>query len=506
MLPFDQKTDMYRPANRLVHYPEVDIVRTLKNANPTVEDVIEKIQKITKQRSLRISEFMRDYDPLRSGSITKTQFLESLSMLHLFLSRQEAELLCEKYANQTPGRENEILWTKFADDIDIVFVIKHLEQRDDINQVLDITKKDFKLNELSLPDQATLQEILKAMKKFFEVNRIEPKPLFYNHDRLQRGKVLKPQFKNVMHGMKFNISDDHIDVLMKKYGDPISNEINYVNILNDAATFGENPKDKKDENISSMQKLTDKEFVPSLSNANNFYTYQTYFVNLNSKLKDIMDKIKHTVKINRIRLNLFFEDFDPLRKGTCTKAKFRTALDMANLNLREEEFQFLENFYSVPDQEDKVFYKDLVEEVETVFTLKSLEKDPLLRPGEYKIPDFLNPDYRLNKQENEFLDQTMRKLALLVRKYRVDPKSFFKDADRANIGIIASSKFSSILSVFRLNVNEKEMNILIKRFCGKSMIEINYYDFNDCLKKYVSMIEEEKEREEEERLLKQEVK
>ena len=179
---------------------------------------------------------------------------------------------------------------------------------------------------------------------------------------------------------------------------------------------------------------------------------------------------------------------------------------MANLNLREEEFQFLENFYSVPEQEDKVFYKDLVEEVETVFTLKSLEKDPLLRPGEYKIPDFLNPDYRLNKQENEFLDQTMRKLALLVRKYRVDPKSFFKDADRANIGIIASSKFSSILSVFRLNVNEKEMNILIKRFCGKSMIEINYYDFNDCLKKYVSMIEEEKEREEEERLLKQEVK
>ena len=506
MLPFDQKTDMYRPANRLVTYPQVDIVRTLKNENPTVEDVIEKIQKITLQRSLRISEFMRDYDPLRSGSITRTQFLESLSMLHLYLSRKEAELLCEKYANLTPGRENEVLWTKFADDIDIVFVIKHLEQRNDINQVLDITKKDFKLNELSLPDQATLQEILKDLKKFFEVNRIEPKPLFFNHDRLQRGKVLKPQFKNVMHGMKYYISDDHLDVLMKKYGDPISNEINYVLILNDAANFGEKKNKDNEDNISTMQKLTDKEFIPSLSNANNFYTYQTYFHNLNFKMKDIIDKIKHQVKINRKRLNLFFEDFDPLRKGTCTKAKFRTALDMANLNLREEEFQFLENFYSVPDQEDKVFYKDLVEEVETVFTLKSLEKDPLLRPGEYKIPDFLNPDYRLNKQENEFLDQTMRKLALLVRKYRVDPKSFFKDADRANIGIIASSKFSSILSVFRLNVNEKEMNILIKRFCGKSMIEINYYDFNDCLKKYVSMIEEEKEREEEERLLKQEIK
>ena len=60
----------------------------------------------------------------------------------------------------------------------------------------------------------------------------------------------------------------------------------------------------------------------------------------------LIDKIKNTVKINRIRLNEFFEDFDPLRKGTCTKAKFRTALDMANLHLRAEEFDVLEKFFS----------------------------------------------------------------------------------------------------------------------------------------------------------------
>ena len=79
MISFDQKTDMYRPSNRVMPMPEVDIVKTLDNF--TVDDVIEKIQKVAKQRSLRISEFMRDYDPLRSGSITKPQFLSSLSML-----------------------------------------------------------------------------------------------------------------------------------------------------------------------------------------------------------------------------------------------------------------------------------------------------------------------------------------------------------------------------------------------------------------------------------------
>ena len=488
MIPFDQKTDMYRPANRVMNVQEVDIVKTLDNF--TVQDVIENIQKVTKQKSLRISEFMKDYDPLRSGSITRTQFLSALSMLKIYLSRKEAQLLCDKYAN--PEKENEVLWTKFADDIDIVFVVKHLERRDDINDITNITKSSFKLNELSLPDQAILQEILKEMKSFFEVNRIEPKPFFANDDRLKRGKVLKPQFKKILHSLKYNISDHDLDILMKKYGDPISNEINYVVILNDAKEFGENKNVKKEDH--SMQKINQGEFVPSLRGANNYYTYQTHFLNLDFNIKDILDKIKHTVKVNRIRLMEFFEDFDPLRKGTCTKAKFRTALDMANLHLRSEEFVVLEAFYSVEGEEDKVYYKDLVEEIETVFTIKGLEKEPLLRPKDYVTPDFLNPEKRLTEEEAIFLDKTLRKLANLMRKYRVNPKSFFQDADRAKIGIVPSSRFASLLSFFRLETDEKEMNIIIKRFYGKNMIEINYYDFDNVLRKYVEMIEEENEK------------
>ena len=460
MIPFDQKTDMYRPSNRAKIIQEVDIVKTLDNF--TVQDVVEKIQKIVKQKSLRINEFMKDYDPLRSGSITIPQFLSALSMLKLYLSRKEAQLLCDKYGN--PEKEGEVLWTKFADDIDIVFVVKNLEARADINNVTNITKNSFKLNELSLPEKAVLQEILKEMKTFFEVNRIEPKPFFFNDDRLKRGKVLKSQFKKILHSMKYYISDPHLEILMKKYGDPIPNEINYVVILNDAKEFGENKDLIKDKESHSMEKLGNKKFVPSLSTANNFYTYQTHFTNIDFNIKDIMDKIKHTVKINRIRLNEFFEDFDPLRKGTCTKAKFRTALDLANLHLRSEEFDILEKFYSVNEEEDKVYYK-------------------------------INPEKRLTEEEAIFLDKTMKKLALLSIKYRVMPKSFFRDNDRANIGTVPSSRFASILSFFKLDVNEKEMNIIIKRFYSKNMIEINYYDFDYVLNKYIKMAEEEKEKE-----------
>ncbi len=82
----------------------------------------------------------------------------------------------------------------------------------------------------------------------------------------------------------------------------------------------------------------------------------------------------------------------------------------------------------------------------------------------------------------------MIKLALLMKKYRVMPKPYFKDADKAKIGIIPSSKFASILSFLKLTVEEKEMNILIKRFHGKSNIEINYYDFDNVLSAYCEAV------------------
>lgn len=310
---------------------------------------------------------MRDFDKLRSGSITETQFLSCLSMMKIYLTRKESEMLIGKYAN--PDKEREVMWRKFCDDVDLVFVVKNLEKREDITELKNITKTSFRLNELSLPDQAVLQEILKEMKSFFEVNRIDPKPAFTNYDHLKRGKVLMPQFKKICHSMKYYISDHHLDILMKKYGDPISNEINYVVILNASKDFGEKEAPQPEE----VKEHIREEFIPSLSSANNFYTYQTHFLHIDFNIKDVMDKIKHIVKINRIRLQEFFNDFDTLRKGFCSKAKFRTALDMANLSLRSEEYDLLERYYGIEGEPDRVSYKALVEEVETVFTIKVIE-------------------------------------------------------------------------------------------------------------------------------------
>lgn len=132
--------------------------------------------------------------------------------------------------------------------------------------------------------------------------------------------------------------------------------------------------------------------------------------------------------------------------------------------MRKEEYDILEKYFGVPGDDLRVNYKALVEDVDTVFTIKELEKDPNKRPEVFKMPDFLDPRKRLSQEENEFLHQIMIKLAIKANKYRVLPKAYFKDADRAKNCIIPSSKFSSIMNFMRLTVEEKEMNMLIKRY------------------------------------------
>ena len=87
---------------------------------------------------------------------------------------------------------------------------------------------------------------------------------------------LNQNLKKILHLIKYYISKQR---LWKKYDGPFPNKINYVVILNDAKEFGEKNNTKKEEQ-NTMQKITDKEFLSSLSLANNYYIYQTHFINL----------------------------------------------------------------------------------------------------------------------------------------------------------------------------------------------------------------------------------
>jgi len=90
-----------------------------------VEDVLARMRQTCKEQRIRISEFFRDFDKLRSGFITNAQFRIGLNMSKIILSGSEFKMLCEQF--KAPKEGDHVKWREFADSVDEVFTRKGLE-------------------------------------------------------------------------------------------------------------------------------------------------------------------------------------------------------------------------------------------------------------------------------------------------------------------------------------------------------------------------------------------
>jgi Ca2+-binding EF-hand superfamily protein len=96
------------------------------NCPDDLHDVLARIRTVTCQQRIRLGEFFRDFDKLRSGFITAAQFRIGLNMGKLPISQGEFNMLCEYF--KAPKAGDHIQWTKFCDAVDEVFTKKHLEK------------------------------------------------------------------------------------------------------------------------------------------------------------------------------------------------------------------------------------------------------------------------------------------------------------------------------------------------------------------------------------------
>ncbi len=108
----------------------------VRNTPIDVEDVCARIRQVCSQRRIRISEFFRDFDKLRTGYITNAQFRIGLNLGKVQISSEEFKLLTEYF--KAPKEGEHICWKVFCDSIDQVFTKKELEKN--VDMVLDDTR------------------------------------------------------------------------------------------------------------------------------------------------------------------------------------------------------------------------------------------------------------------------------------------------------------------------------------------------------------------------------
>ena len=75
----------------------------VRNCPEDVEDVIARMRQKCKQQGIRISEFFRDFDRLRSGHITAAQFRIGLTMAKCPISASEFDQLVEHFKAPKEG-------------------------------------------------------------------------------------------------------------------------------------------------------------------------------------------------------------------------------------------------------------------------------------------------------------------------------------------------------------------------------------------------------------------
>ena len=144
----------------------------------------------------------------------------------------------------------------------------------------------------------------------------------------------------------------------------------------------------------------------------------------------------------------------------------------------------MEDYYRDPIDPIKIRYFDFNEDIERIFTLKDLEKNPGTTLDKFKAPSILDPKNVLTNEEEEELDACMKRIGTDVRHRRLLIKPFFQDKDKSNSGFVSNTRFRSIFDNQKLWITDREYYLINKRFQAQAANEINYVEFDYVMRLY----------------------
>ena len=197
-------------------------------------------------------------------------------------------------------------------------------------------------------------------------------------------------------------------------------------------------------------------------------------------------------------------DFDHMRHGKITKNEFRRGLKVIFSNLTEvcrqitnpltikAELSALEKTYQSREDARMVDYVAFSDEIESVFTIKGLEKNPTIELKEF-VPGEVDPTLNiLSAKDQKVYQKILDRMVEKVRQRRIDPLTYLEDYDfikegkfqtsNSHTGTITTNQFRSVLNDVGLAVDDEEIGVLARRFATtKTMDRVNYRSFAAAL-------------------------
>lgn len=170
-------------------------VENVKDCADDVESTVAKISDKSRQQGIRLREFFRDFDKLRSGNVTSSQFRSALNMGHIPIAEKEFQMLCEHYKSS----KGTFHYRSFCDACE------------------GCTAGWTKASQVDAEEAA---EVISDLRNFSMNRKVSIKELFADIDRHNRKVVTKIALRRVLKGINWDASDHQMDILCSFYENP----------------------------------------------------------------------------------------------------------------------------------------------------------------------------------------------------------------------------------------------------------------------------------------------
>jgi Ca2+-binding EF-hand superfamily protein len=197
----------------------------------------------------------------------------------------------------------------------------------------------------------------------------------------------------------------------------------------------------------------------------------------------VAEKVKALVAERRLRLHELFQDFDKLRKGTCTLGQVKSVFTVMRIELSVEEHKAIGRLYC-SDADGQCFrYREFVNDVNEVSFRQecdmTLEQALEPRPYSSRAGCRVAPLTQTSEAKLEALQEWLRKR---VEQRTLPLKQAFQDFDRVHSGHVTKGQFSRIMNMLNIHLDETHVDLLCKAYCDTdSRKEFNYIDFCDAV-------------------------
>ncbi|KAI9136857.1 hypothetical protein BKA69DRAFT_1170346 [Paraphysoderma sedebokerense] len=408
----------------------------------SVEIIVNKIRSHVYAMRIRIADSFRDFDKLRTGFITPSQFRRCLSQTvekNVKLRDGDYDVLIKHYDIKQNGT---VWWLGFVDTIEEVFGPRKLEKTPTkpVAPPHEILKLHRPVSPLSM---TRMEDIMVRIRQYAVDHGCDVKSWYKDYDKHNTGYATVNQTKTVNY-FKFN--------------------------------FDVNRKDRTNHQGLRFAKAEKNSEVKSYEVESRLMLFPQE-MDKTEKRDDVEEKIQRGVYVKRIRLLDFFRDYDKHNVGLVTENQFRAGLNLSGLDIGVKELNLMMESYK--NAQNLVNYRAFCTNIDSFFVKHELNDNPT---AEVHLPtrdQLVKKSNDLSTADESRFREIIIELNENVRKRRLNMLPFFNDFDKksGHIGQVTRSRFIRLLSTLDLKISNNDLSIILAKFEDKRSGHVNYKEF-----------------------------